>query len=143
MGGFWNRGEVGGWNNRSTPIQSQKPLHQCFVVLPSGWSSCRNFSGWIEIAGNSRCDFPSAARSDSLFLVFERVVFLNKRLVFQTFSDKKVGKMGGLLKNLRVLWYFYFDTHVQFLVGSLTKQGADMERMSHRILSHVCSKLLE
>ena len=44
--------------------------------------------------------------------------------------------MGGLLKTLRVLWYFYFATHVQFLVCSLTKQVADMERVSHKILSH-------
>ena len=46
-----------------------------------------------------------------------------------------MGKLCGLLKTLRVLWYFYFATHVRFLVGSLTEQVADMERVSHRILS--------
>ena len=41
----------------------------------------------------------------SLFLVFEKVVFLNigKKKNVWCFNGKKVGKMGGLLKTLRVL----------------------------------------
>ena len=138
-GGFWYRGEVGGWNSRSTVVQLQKPLLQCFSMLSLGWSSCRNFSRWSEIAGNDRCDFP-LTRSDGecgISCFWESCVSKcwkkEKHLV--SFSDKKVGKIGGLLKILRVPWYFYFATHVQFLVGSLTKQIADMERVSHRILS--------
>ena len=73
----------------------------------------------------------------SIFLVFERAVFLNtgKKINVWCFSGKKVGKKGGLMKSLTELWSFYFATHVQFLVGSLTKQVANMERVSHRILS--------
>ena len=80
---------------------------------------------------------------ESVVLVFERVVFLNiektkKHLVFQ---GQKSGKNGELLKILRVLWYFYFATYVQFLVSSLTKQVAGMERVTHRILSQTLPPL--
>ena len=79
-----------------------------------------------------------------VFLVFEKVVFLNvekKKSIWSVSVTNKVGKMGWLLKILRVLWYFYFATHVQFLVGNLTKQVADMERVSHRIRSLLTKRI--
>ena len=51
--------------------------------------------------------------------------------------------MGRLLKNLWLLWYFYFATYVQFLVGSLTKQVADMERVFHIITSQCINDIEE
>ena len=78
---------------------------------------------------------------ESVVLVFERVVFLNIEKKRKTFgvSGTKSGKW--LLKILRVLWYFYFATYVQFLVSSITKQVAGMERVTHRILSQTLPPL--
>ena len=90
---------------------------------------------WVEIISDGRCDFLSA-RSDREYIscFWESCVseYWKKRKVFGQFLWQKVRKMGRLLKILKVLWYFYFATHVQFLVGSLTKQVVDMERVSHR-----------
>ena len=127
MGGFWNKGEVGGGNSRFTTIQSPKPLLWCFV-LPSGWAVVGTFLGGVRLPVKGKCDFPSVARSDREFISYFWESCVPEYC-------KKVGKLCELLKTLRVLWYFYFATHVRFLVGSLTEQVADMERVSHRILS--------
>ena len=138
LGGFWNRCEVGGGNSWFTAVQSPKTLLWCFAVLLSGWAVVGTFLGGARLSIKGKCDLLSGARSDKecISYFWESYVskYWQKKNVW-CFNGKKVGKMGWLLKTLRVLWYFYFATHVRFLVGSLTKQVADMERVSHRILS--------
>ena len=133
---------MGGGNSRSTTIQSQKPLLRCFAMLSLDWSRCWNFFGWSKIVGNGKCDFLSAARGDrecsSCFWESCVSKYWKKRKTFGV-SGTKSGKW--LLKILRVLWYFYFATYVQFLVSSLTKQVAGMERVTHRILSQTLPPL--
>ena len=80
------------------------------MVLPSGWSSYWNFF-WVErLLAAAGVIFRWLEVRESVFLFFRESVFLNiekKKKGVVSFSEEKVGKMGGLLKILRVLWYIY------------------------------------
>ena len=110
-GGFWNRGEVGGWNSQSTAVQSQKPLLWCFAVLPSGWAVVGTFLGEARLSATANLIFRRLEVTESVFLVSERIVFMNiekKKSVWSVSMTKKVGKMGGLLKIFKGVMVFLF-----------------------------------